>query len=157
MYQSESGKKVHEGVAFTLNEISYPANWLNLATEEDKARIGLTKVPEPEFKDSKWWHNRTNSDGSVEHEQRPLDVLKEREIKSVRGMAETLLRGSDWMVIAKWERNREISDEWVEYRSKVINECSRLEEAIANSDFDSIQAIEKNFPSHPNIEVNGLG
>jgi hypothetical protein len=41
------GKPLSPDVAFTHDGIQYPANWLRLATPEERAAIGITEVPDP--------------------------------------------------------------------------------------------------------------
>lgn len=43
-FHPASNTYVNEGVAFTIDDVQYPANWLNLSTPEDKAALGLVEV-----------------------------------------------------------------------------------------------------------------
>ena len=41
------GKPIAYDVAFSHNDINYPANWLRLATLDEKKAIGITEVDDP--------------------------------------------------------------------------------------------------------------
>lgn len=43
-YHQASDKYITEGQPFTVTEIQYPANWLNLSTPQDKLDLGLEEV-----------------------------------------------------------------------------------------------------------------
>ena len=43
-YHPSTQTYIREGVAFTLNELQYPANWLNLSTPDEKLILGLVEV-----------------------------------------------------------------------------------------------------------------
>jgi hypothetical protein len=52
-----NGQPLAVDTAFTHNEISYPANWLRLASAEEKAAIGITEVPDPVRADDRFYWN----------------------------------------------------------------------------------------------------
>lgn len=49
VYTTSDGKTISAGVAFTSNGIQYPANWIELATDQDLTDHQITKsvVPDP--------------------------------------------------------------------------------------------------------------
>jgi hypothetical protein len=56
---------------FTVGEgdeaIQYPANWLRLATAEDKERLGITEVPDPVRADDRfYWDGNINNPKALE-------------------------------------------------------------------------------------------
>jgi hypothetical protein len=52
-----NGNPLAVDTAFTHNEISYPANWLRLATEAEKSAIGITEVPDAVRADDRFYWN----------------------------------------------------------------------------------------------------
>lgn len=58
------GKRLTPGVAFTHGDIQYPANWLYLASAEDKAAIGITEVSEETRPDDRFYWVTDNNDGT---------------------------------------------------------------------------------------------
>ena len=58
-----------------------------------------------------------------------------------------MLAGSDWQVIAKTERGREIPEDVSQYRADIIAECARLEEQFSTAEsYEAIDAIQQNWP-----------
>ena len=146
--------------AFTHADIQYPANWLRLASPEERAAIGITEVADPvPYDDRFYWgvdnpkllNDREESDeqgnplyekvlGEVNGQPAMVDTdkrlvtkgLKSQWTAQVKDTAGKLLAASDWMVIRKAERDVPIPAETVAYRAAVVAECSRLETAIAS-------------------------
>ena len=125
--------------AFTHNEISYPANWLRLASSEERAAIGITEVADAASYDDRFYWNVDNpkqledvhtfpegSDVSV----RESIGLKSQWSAQIKDTTNKLLAATDWMVIRKVERNVDIPASTVAYRAAVLTECDRLLAAI---------------------------
>ena len=55
---------------FTHNEIQYPRNWLRLATQEDKDRLGITWEADPVRHDDRYYWN-----GELDNPKEMEDVL----------------------------------------------------------------------------------
>ena len=50
------GKPLSPDVAFTTPDgTQYPANWLRLASPEERAAIGITEAPDPEQYDQRFY------------------------------------------------------------------------------------------------------
>ena len=52
-----NGKTLPLDRGFTHNDINYPRNWLRLATEEDKQRLGITWEADPVRADDRYYWN----------------------------------------------------------------------------------------------------
>ena len=52
-----NGQPLAVDTAFTANDIQYPANWLRLASAEEKASIGITEVADPVRADDRFYWN----------------------------------------------------------------------------------------------------
>ena len=50
-----NGSRLAEGTAFIVNDIQYPANWLNLTTLVEKQAIGITEVADPVRADDRFY------------------------------------------------------------------------------------------------------
>ena len=120
--------------AFSLNDVSYPANWLRVSGPEDKAAIGLEWiVPEP-----------------PPVVRAPLDREKSDGIVRAKDTANKMLAGSDWQIVASVERQRVVPTEWAEYRAAVIAEADRLESQYSTAEsYEAIDAIVQNWPINP--------
>jgi hypothetical protein len=55
-------KTIQLDTPFTHNEIQYPANWIRLASEEDKSAIGMTWEADPVRADDRFYWN-----GDINH------------------------------------------------------------------------------------------
>jgi hypothetical protein len=146
--------------AFTLGDIQYPSNWLRLATEADKAALGITWEAEATRADDRfyWSGDITNPKaledrlevdedgnpmyvkvlGEVDGEPAMVDSderlvtkgLKSQWVAQVKDTAGSMLAGSDWMVIRKAERDVAIDADVVAKRAAILAEANRLEVAI---------------------------
>jgi hypothetical protein len=148
-------------VAFTLNEIQYPANFLRLATEEEKSAIGLVWEADEDmnFDNRFYWakdlpkaledKEESDADGNPLYvkvldktdPQNPVMVdstvrlvtkgLKSQFIQQVKQTAGSILAQTDWMVTRKVERDVSIPADVVAYRASVVAKADELESAIS--------------------------
>jgi hypothetical protein len=156
-----NNKPISPDTAFTHEGIQYPANWLRLASLEEKQAIGITEVPDPvRANDSFYWDGDINNPKALEDREEvdedgnPLFVkvlgevdgepamvdsterlvtkgLKSQYISQVKHTAGTLLAQTDWMVIRKAERDVAIPETVVAKRAAIVAEADRLEQEIA--------------------------
>ena len=121
-------------IFFSLNNISFPANWLRVSTPADKEAQGISWV--------------TPEEPPVV--RAPLEREKSDGIARAKDTAGKLLAQSDWMVIASVERSRVVADDWAEYRAAVIAEADRLEGQYSTAEsYEAIDAIVQNWPLNP--------
>ena len=144
--------------AFTLGDIQYPSNWLRLATEADKAALGITWEAEATRADDRfyWSGDVTTPKAMDDVEESDVDGnpmyvqewdaeaevmtdtdermvtkgLKSNWIAQVKDTAGKMLATTDWMVIRKAERDVAIPDSTVAARAAIVAEANRLETAI---------------------------
>jgi hypothetical protein len=145
---------------FTHNDIQYPANWIRLASEADKAAIGMTwEADAVRADDTFYWDGNINNPKALEDKEEsdedgnPLYVkvlgvvdgkpamvdsterlvtkgLKSNFIAQVKTTAGSILAQTDWMVIRKAERNVDIPADTATYRASVVAKATELETAI---------------------------
>ena len=159
--------------AFTLGDIQYPANWLRLASAEDKAALGITWEAAAAVVDSRFYWSEGNPKamddveevdedgnpmyvkvlGEVDGEPAMVDSaerlvtkgLKSTFTAQVRATANSILASTDWMVIRKAERDVAIPEATVTYRAAILTECDRLIAAIAGAaDVDALIVVLNN-------------
>lgn len=147
-------------VAFEHGGISYPANWLRLASPAERSAIGITEVADEDTSfDGRYYWSRGNAKALEDREEsdeqgNPLYVkvlgevngepamvdtterlvtkgLKSTMIAQVKTTAGSLLSQTDWMVIRKAEREVAIPSGVVAKRAAIVAEADRLETAIA--------------------------
>ena len=154
-------KTIQLDTPFTHNDIQYPANWIRLASEEDKANIGMTWEADAVRADDRfYWDGNINNPKALEDKEEsdengnPLYVkvlgvvdgkpamvdsterlvtkgLKSNFISQVKTTAGSILAQTDWMVIRKAERNVDIPSSVTTYRASVVAKATELETAIA--------------------------
>ena len=102
-FKFPDGRLVSPDVAFTLNSIQYPANFLRLSTEEEKQALGITWVdPAPSWDQRFYWGPELPKD----HTQ-----LVEQWVSQTRTTANTLLVPTDWQVIREADNGKLMSAE----------------------------------------------
>lgn len=121
----------------TEDGTQYPANWLRLASPEERAAIGITEVADPEAYDGRfyWGVNAPKQleDETITPEQGDAYVqkgLKSHWINQVKDTAGKLLAVTDWMELRKLSRNIDVPADIATYRAAVLVECARLETVI---------------------------
>jgi len=161
-------KNIQLDTPFTHNDIQYPANWIRLASEEDKSAIGMTWEADAVRADDRfYWDGNINNPKALEDKEEsdqdgnPLYVkvlgvvdgkpamvdsdkrlvtkgLKSNFISQVKTTAGTILAQTDWMVIRKAERNVDIPSSVATYRASVVAKSEELETAI-----ESVTTVEQ--------------
>ena len=141
------GKPLPVDVAFSHNDINYPANWLRLASKTEKEAIGITEEADAPTYDSRfYWGDGTakalddvnakdkdgnllkNPDGSQRVIQGVKSVLKAQE----KATAGSLLAKYDWYVVRKAEKDTAIPTAITTYRDGVRTACNTRETEIDN-------------------------
>ena len=137
------GKKLRQGRPFEHNGMQYPANWLQLSTQEDKDALGITWVVDevtPPF-DSKFY-----SAPGVEKDLQEVKVTLGNEYDT---RSFNLLSPTDWYVVRKSETNEAIPVGITSFRSRVrevsnsrkvsVNGASNIDALIGISTFPTLQ------------------
>ena len=130
------GNPLAVDVAFSHNDIQYPANWLRLSTAEEKTAIGITEVEDPKVYDSRfYWGN--GSAKELDDTKETIDgveytylgvksVLKAQE----KDIANSLLAKYDWYIVRKAEKSTAIPTTITTYRDGVRTACDTREKEI---------------------------
>ena len=140
-----NGNPLAVDVAFSHNDIQYPANWLRLSTADEKTAIGITEVADDPVYDSRfYWGNgtaRTLTDtNQVDENGDPVldengDQVVTLGVKSVLKAQEKATAGSflakyDWYVVRKAEKSTAIPTAITTYRDAVRTACDTREKEI---------------------------
>jgi hypothetical protein len=149
-------KTIQLDTPFTHNEIQYPANWIRLASEEDKSAIGMTWEADPVRADDRfYWNGDINNPKALadvtetaEGKEHTTKGLKSGFISQVKNTAGSILAQTDWMVIRKAERNVDIPSSVATYRASVVAKATELETAIsAVTTVEQLIALDLSFPA----------
>lgn len=163
-----NGKTLAIDTPFECNEISYPANWLRLASAEERADIGITEEDDAASYDQRFYWG-VNSPKQLEdrlevkEDGTPLMVqrydaetesmvdtdeqvvykgLKSQWIAQVKDTAGKLLAATDWMIVRKYERKVAIPEAVATKRAAIVAEADRLEAAItACADVEALVSV----------------
>ena len=154
-----NGKPLTLDRPFTVDGTQYPSNWLRMASEADKAALGITWEADPAPVDFRFFWSEGNpkaledkeeSDeqgnplyvkvlGKVDGEPAMVDSderlvtkgLKSTWVAQVKDTAGSMLAETDWMVIRKAERDVPIDADVAAKRAAILAEANRLEAAIS--------------------------
>ena len=139
------GNPLAVDVAFSHNDIQYPANWLRLSTAQEKKDLGITEVADDPVYDSRfYWGNGTaktlTDTNEVDENGDPLldengDQVVTLGVKSVlkaqeKVTAGTLLAPYDWYVGRKAEKSTARPTAIPTYRDAVRTACDTREKEI---------------------------
>ena len=140
-----NGNPLAVDVAFSHNDIQYPANWLRLSTAEEKTAIGIIEVADEPTYDSRFYYgdgsakalddvNATDEDGNLLKDENGDQVVI-LGLKSVLKAQEKVTAGSllakyDWYVVRKAEKSTVIPTAITTYRDAVRTACDTREKEI---------------------------
>lgn len=146
-----NGKTIALDRSFEHDGVQYPANWLRLASPEERAAIGIEERPNPPTWDQHfyWGYDENGSlipkrlndepsfdeDGNVmvdESGERIMQTgLKTQWIAEQKRTAASLLAPTDWYVTRRAETGAAIPPEVLTYREEVRSVSDEREEQIA--------------------------
>lgn len=173
-----NGQPLAVGRPFTdADGTQYPSNWLRLASEDEKAAIGITWEADPAPVDNRfyWDHDlpkRLEDEPAVDEDGEPVldgdgvqiinQGLKTVWVAKQKQIAGTLLAQSDWYVTRKAETDTAIPADVLAYREAVrttsgtregeINACTTTEELVALLTNSPTVYVEATGASEPNPE-----
>ena len=168
-----NGSPLSPDTAFTAGDIQYPANWLRLASAEEKAAIGITEVADVVPHDDRFYWAlgipkaiddvlATKEDGSplmvqvydaatnsmVDTDKQVVQVgLKSQMIAQVKQTAGSLLAITDWKVTRAAEGVKPVDAETLAARAAIRTASDVNEAAIkACTNVDELAALQMNWP-----------
>ncbi len=125
--------------AFTHAGIQYPANWLRLASLEEKQAIGITEVAnDPTYDQRFYWgvdnpKQLNDKTETVDGEEVKTTGLKTLWSATQGEIAASLLAPSDWRIIKAKETGTNIPSTWKTYRAAVRTACNTRQTEIGNA------------------------
>ena len=121
-----NGKTLQYGRAFkTEDGRQFPANWLALASSEEKQSIGIVEVPDAPVAswDQRFWWGVDNP--------KNLDELKTLWTAKVKETAGSLISPTDWYVIRQAENSAAVPADVLSDRALIRSLSNDKEAAIA--------------------------
>lgn len=148
--------------------LQYPRNWITLATDSEKAAIGLIEVTySGSYGDSQYYYNSDsspvyNADAGtvvITKSKTAIDLttLKASKTSEIETSTNSGMSSTDWYVTRKSETSAAIPSNVTAYRTACRLVCNSVKTAITNaSDLDALIAIYTNADGiSDSISVNG--
>jgi hypothetical protein len=134
-------KTIQLDTPFTHNENQYPSNWIRLATEENKAAIGLVWEADPVRADDRFYW-----DGDINN-PKDIDQVKAMLVLQSKATAGSMLAQSDWKIIRATETGIAASAETLAERAAIRTASNDNETAInACTTVDQLAVLQLVFP-----------
>ena len=160
MFYKAPNTYITENTSFTIDDVQYPPQWLNLSTPADKEALGLVEVVTVgEAKDpTYYWTGETLADGILTLTATPKDLaeVQKQAMASLNQTAYSILFPSDWMVVKAFETSTSVPTEWNNWRASIRLTAADTITAISNAtDVDAVANIMANivWASDPNTVV----
>jgi hypothetical protein len=155
-YRQASNQYINEGVSFTLNGVTYPPQWLNHATPEQKQAFGLVEVTASNspFNPKYYWTGETLDGATLTYTGTPKDLaeVKKAETTAVKATAYSILQPTDYIEIRNL-RDATYKPEWITWRNSVLTATQNAIDAIKDAtDVNSVEAAVNAivWPQDPN-------
>ena len=147
-----NGKPLSPDVAFTTGGISYPANWLRLASPEERAAIGITEEPDPAPYDQRfyWGPDLPKDNGQ----------LVEQWVGSTKVTTATLMQPTDLYLARQGETGASVPAAVLTYRASVRTSANTKEASIKATTTTPelveyvLGAEYTTWPSAPDLELD---
>jgi len=97
------GRPLSPDAPFKHLGIQYPANWLRLASPEERAAIGITEVPDPPVPDFRFYWGYDDKGALIPKDHAQLVV---QWVAQTRTTANTLLTPTDWIIIREADNGK---------------------------------------------------
>ena len=151
------------GSEFTYEDVTYPSNWIQLATPEELTQLGIVDVVYgAALSDQYYW---VSADAPVYNEQtnqvdinftctpKELSSVQSTATRQLNSKAYSTLLPSDWMVVQQIENGTQVPAEWNAWRQSVRNTTKIAVDAVAAATtVDEVQTAVNNcvFLPDPN-------
>ena len=145
-YCTTDGQYINEGTQFTIDGVTYPPQWLNQSTPEQKAALGLEEVvaTNTPYDPRYYWTGEQLNGAELTYTGTPKELVSVQKdcISQVNQTAYTLLFPSDWMVVKAMETSTPIPADWNTWRASIRTTADNTVALInAASDVDAVATI----------------
>lgn len=143
-------KFLPENTPFNIDGTQYPANWLNLSTPQEKAKLGIVDVVYGQRADDKYYWVSEDApvyaDGvvKVNYTATPKDLAEclKQALSAVNAQAYSLLLPSDWMAVKAYETGVAVAQDWAAWRQEIRDQAAAQVTAIeACTTVDELAAL----------------
>jgi hypothetical protein len=159
-YRQASNQYINEGTQFIIDGVTYPSNWLNQATHEQKQALGLVEViaTNSPFDPKYYWTGETLDGASLTYTgtAKPLTDVKEQAISDLNQTAYSILLPSDYMAGKAFETGTAMDATWATWRQAIRAKASEMVGLInICASVDEVAFVMANivWPADPNQET----
>lgn len=149
-YREQSNQYINDGSQFVIDGVTYPSVWLNQATPEQKAELGLVEVvaTNTPYDSRYYWTGELLDKATLTYTGTPKELASVQKdcISQVNQTAYTLLFPSDWMVVKAMETSTPIPADWNTWRASIRTTAADTV-ALINSatDVDAVANVMSNI------------
>lgn len=144
------GKPISPDTAFRHDGIQYPANWIALATAEQREALGITEIEEQVRPDDRFYWVAQNEDGTFTTTPKDLAQKKAELVAHTKTIAGNILAQTDWKVVRSMETGKDVDDATGHYRSAIRAACNAHEANIAACQtIEQLAELQINWPKAP--------
>ena len=148
-----NGKPLSPDTAFIHDDIQYPANWLRLATLEEREAIGITEIPDPAPYDTRFYFGYDDKGDLIprDHQQ-----VVEQWINQTCATAGNLLAVTDWQIIREVDNGTVVKPEIKAWRQNIRLSCNEKVIYIGTTNSTPevatyiVSSVYATWPSDPN-------
>ena len=135
-----NNKPISLDSSFTTEDgTQYPANWIRLASPEERAAIGITEEADPEIYNDRFYWGLGNP--------KDLDMLKIWLVNEIKVTADTLLAPTDWKIIKATELGTKVDLTTLVKRTAIRTASDEHETTInACTDVDQLSQLSFSWP-----------
>lgn len=149
-YCTTTGQYINEGTQFEIDGVTYPPQWLNQSTPEQKAALGLEEVvaTNQPYNPVYYWTGETLDGATLTYTGTPKDLteVKTNAIAQVRSTAYSILFPTDWMVVKAMETSTQMPADWNAWRASVRTTADEAITAIEGAeDVDAVADVMANI------------
>lgn len=139
-----------ENTPFKLDGTQYPANYLNLSTPQEKAKLGIVDVIYGQRADDKYYWVSEDApvvaDGvvNVNYTATPKDFAEcqKQAVSAVESQAYSILQPSDWMAVKAFETAVAMPQAWMDWRQAIrVQASDRRDVIMACNTVDQLAAL----------------
>jgi hypothetical protein len=155
MFYKAPNTYINEGTQFTIDGVTYPSNWLNQSTPEQKAALGLQEVvaSNQPFDPKYYWTGETLDGATLTYTGTPKDLadVQKQAIAQVDATAYSILLPSDYMAGKAFETGTTVPTEWADWRESIrATARAAIADITAAQDVDTIAALTITWANDPN-------
>jgi len=133
---------------FEHDGTSYPANWLRLASQEERAAIGITEVVEQPRPDDRFYWVSSNNDGTWTSIPKDVSAIKTMLIAQIKQTTASLLAVTDYKYIRKLETSQEVDAPTLQKRTDIRSAKDANEKLVNDAEtVDALSTLSFTWPS----------